>query len=61
MSTETDYKVAQSGEDAFTIVKTLLDAPDAFVSGSILGEKLGISRPAIHGKLEKLREHGFEI
>ena len=54
-------KEAQSTEDAFTILKALLDAPDDFVSGSLLAEQLGVSRPAIHGKLEKLREQGFEI
>ena len=59
MSTETDYKEAQSTEDEFTILKALLDAPDDFVSGSLLAEQLGVSRPAIHGKLEKLRENVF--
>lgn len=61
MSSDTDYKQVTSTEDEFTILKALLDAPDAFVSGSVLGEQLGISRPAIHGKLEKLREQGFEV
>jgi BirA family biotin operon repressor/biotin-[acetyl-CoA-carboxylase] ligase len=61
MSTDTDYKETQSTEDEFTILKALLDAPDDFVSGSLLAEQLGVSRPAIHGKLEKLREKGFEI
>ena len=61
MTTDTDYKEAQSTEDEFTILKALLDAADDFVSGSLLAEQLGVSRPAIHGKLEKLREQGFEF
>jgi BirA family biotin operon repressor/biotin-[acetyl-CoA-carboxylase] ligase len=59
MSTDTDYKESKSTEDEFVILKALLDARDEFVSGSLLAEQLGISRPAIHGKLEKLRDQGF--
>lgn len=47
--------------DSVVILKALLEAGEAFVSGSVLAEQLGVSRPAIHGKLEKLREEGFEI
>jgi BirA family biotin operon repressor/biotin-[acetyl-CoA-carboxylase] ligase len=61
MSTDTDYKEVTSTEDEFTILKALLDASNDFVSGSVLGEQLGVSRPAIHGKLEKLRDQGFEV
>ena len=58
---DTEYRQIQSNEDVSTILRALLDAPDAFVSGSLLAEQLGMSRPAIHGKLEKLRDQGFEI
>jgi BirA family biotin operon repressor/biotin-[acetyl-CoA-carboxylase] ligase len=61
MITETEYKQVPCVEDEYAILKTLLDAPDEFISGSLLAEQLGVSRPAIHGKLEKLREQGFEI
>ena len=59
MSTDTDYKESKSTEAEFVILKALLDAPDEFVSGSLLAAQLDISRPAIHGKLEKLRNQGF--
>lgn len=58
---ESEYRRAEPNDDALTILKALLDTPDAFVSGSLLAEQLGVSRPAIHGKLEKLREQGFEV
>ncbi|CAA6676386.1 MULTISPECIES: biotin--[acetyl-CoA-carboxylase] ligase [unclassified Lentimonas] len=61
MSNDTDYKEAKSTEDEFTILKALLDAPEDYVSGSLLAEQLGVSRPAIHGKLEKLREKNFDV
>lgn len=47
--------------DALIIIRELLGAEDAFVSGSLLAEKIGVSRPAIHGKLEKLKESGFKV
>jgi len=59
MTTETEYNQVSCSEDEFVILKALLDASGEFVSGSLLAEQLGISRPAIHGKLEKLREQGF--
>ena len=61
MTTETEYNQVPCTEDEFVILKALLDAPDDFVSGSLLAKQLGVSRPAIHGKLEKLREKGFEF
>jgi BirA family biotin operon repressor/biotin-[acetyl-CoA-carboxylase] ligase len=61
MNMSTDYKTVTSTDDEYLILSVLLDSPDEFVSGSRLGEQLGISRPAIHGKLEKLRDQGFEI
>jgi BirA family biotin operon repressor/biotin-[acetyl-CoA-carboxylase] ligase len=56
-----EYRQMPPNGDALTILTALLDAPDAFVSGSLLAEQLGMSRPAIHGKLDKLREQGFEV
>ncbi|MEN8862770.1 MAG: biotin--[acetyl-CoA-carboxylase] ligase [Lentimonas sp.] len=61
MSTDTEYRQIETTEDEYAILNALLSAGDSFVSGSLLGEQLGISRPAIHGKLEKLRQKGFEI
>jgi len=61
MHTVNTYRQVESSEDEYIILKALLDAPDAFISGSVLAEQLGISRPAIWGKLEKLREKGFEF
>lgn len=58
---DTEYRQVLSNGDTQTILSALLDAPDTFVSGSLLADRLGVSRPAIHGKLAKLREQGFEI
>jgi BirA family biotin operon repressor/biotin-[acetyl-CoA-carboxylase] ligase len=58
---DSDYSEASCSEDECLILQSLLDAPDAFVSGSRLAEQLGISRPAVWAKLEKLREQGFEF
>lgn len=58
---DTEYRQIESNEDALTILRALLVEPDLFVSGSLLAEQLGMSRPAIHGKLDKLREQGFEF
>lgn len=55
----TEYRQVEVNDDALTILKALLAEPKAFVSGSILAEQLGVSRPAIHAKLGKLREQGF--
>lgn len=61
MSTDTEYRQVEATEAECLILKALLNAGKSFVSGSLLGEQLGISRPAIHGKLEKLRDKGFKI
>ena len=58
---DTEYRQIIPRDDTKIILSALLDAQDTFVSGSLLAEQLGVSRPAIHGKLEKLREQGFEI
>ncbi len=42
-----------------TILKTLLQAGDAFVSGSGLAKDLGMSRVGVWSRLEKMREAGF--
>jgi BirA family biotin operon repressor/biotin-[acetyl-CoA-carboxylase] ligase len=61
MNSDNQYKLVECGEDEYVILKALLNAPEAFVSGSVLAEQLGVSRPAVWGKLEKLRERGFEV
>lgn len=48
-------------KDSVLILKAMLEAGEAFVSGSLLAKQLGVSRPAIHGKLEKLRQEGFQV
>ena len=58
---DNEYRQIIASFSTQTILSALLDAPYAFVSGSLLAEQLGVSRPAIHGKLKKLREQGFEI
>ncbi len=59
--TDIEYRQVAVNEDEFIILKTLLDAQDQFTSDSGLAERLGISRHAVWGKLEKLRKHGFEF
>lgn len=61
MSTETEFKQVTANEDAYIILAALLEADGDFVSGSRLAEMLHVSRPAVWGKLEKLREFGFEV
>jgi len=51
----------EADRDSVVILKALQEANGAFVSGSLLAEQIGVSRPAIHGKLDKLREEGFEV
>jgi len=58
---DSEYRQIPPNEDALTILRALLAEPGAFVSGSRLAERLDMSRPAIHGKLEKLRDQGFEV
>ena len=61
MPEDSEYRQIRPSDDALTILRALLHAPNAFVSGSLLADELGMSRPAIHGKLEKLREQGFAV
>lgn len=56
---DSPYRQARAPEGEFRILKALLDAGDAFVSGTFLAKQLGISRPAVWSRLEKLREKGF--
>lgn len=58
---QSDYKQVKHTEDEFTIIKALLDANGDYVSGNDLGKILQISRPAIWGKLEKLKKAGFNF
>jgi len=43
------------------ILKELLQNRDSFISGSQLGERLGISRVAIWKHIEALKEEGYDI
>jgi len=61
MNLEIEYRQVEADKGAFTILSTLLKAAGTFVSGSVLASKLGISRPAVWAKLEKLRGQGFEF
>ncbi len=44
-----------------TILRTLLAAEEDFVSGNDLAEALGMSRVSVWGRMEKMREYGFEF
>ena len=66
-----DYKLIASSPDAVAILSKLLNNPDNFTSGSELSSILGVSRPAVWGKLENygiraskveaLRNRGYRI
>ena len=58
---EIEYNEKLLADDELIIVRALLSSGGEFVSGSVLADQLGVSRPAIHGKLEKLRSAGFEV
>lgn len=58
---DVEYRRISVPEDTLTILRALLSDPEAFVSGSVLARQLGVSRPAVHGKLDKLRAEGFEV
>ncbi len=55
------YTPRAVNEDSVRILQALLESGEAFVSGSLLAQQLGVSRPAVHGKLDKLRAEGFEV
>jgi len=58
---DTQYRQIPVGDDELLIIRRLLDAEGDFVSGSDLAKVLNVSRPAIWGKLEKLRDQGFDF
>lgn len=43
------------------LLRSFLQAGDSFVSGSLLAERLGISRVGVWARLEKLKAEGFEF
>ena len=55
------YKLSPGNDQTLAIINTLRSKEDCFVSGSSLAKLLSISRPAIHGKINKLRDDGFLI
>jgi BirA family biotin operon repressor/biotin-[acetyl-CoA-carboxylase] ligase len=61
MATDKAFRRVAPGHDDCRLLRALLKTPGAFVSGSQLAEELGVSRPAVWGKLKKLKEAGFEI
>ena len=50
-----------SDDHSLTILKALLHAEDGFVSGNALAEQLGVSRVSVWGRMEQLRNQGFEF
>ena len=46
--------------DTLTL-KALLEGAPEFVSGNSLAKELGVTRVAVWARMEKMREHGFEI
>jgi BirA family biotin operon repressor/biotin-[acetyl-CoA-carboxylase] ligase len=58
---QSEYRCLKPKPDDYEVLRSLLTAGDEFVSGSELAEKVGLSRPAVWGKIKKLEESGFEI
>ena len=56
-----EYRRLSAQPDEHQLLRSLIDAGDAFVSGSDLAKMIGLSRPAVWGKIKKLEESGFEI
>lgn len=50
-----------SDRNSLIILKALLNAEDGFVSGSALADQLGVSRVSVWGRMEQLRNQGFEF
>jgi len=59
MTDDAEYRLESADPGARTLVAAFLDAGDSFISGSMLARQLGVSRPAIHAKLEKLKARGY--
>ena len=55
------YRLSPGNDQTLAIINALRSKEDCFVSGSSLAKLLSISRPAIHGKINKLRDDGFVI
>ena len=55
------YKLSPGNDQALVIINALRSEAGSFISGSSLAKLLGLSRPAIHGKINKLRDEGFVI
>lgn len=53
--------MSQPDDQALAIISELRSKVDGFVSGSSLAKLLCISRPAVHRKINKLRNGGFII
>lgn len=61
MPTDTEYRLVEPAQDDIRIIQALINARGDYVSGSMMAKELGISRPAVWGKLEKLRDQGFDF
>lgn len=61
MAENNTYRQIECDEDVYTLLKALLDAQGAFVSGAELAAQLKVSRPTIGAKLEKLKATGFDF
>lgn len=48
-------------DKATKIIRALLQSPKGFVTGSAMARELSVSRVAIWGVMEKLREEGYEF
>ena len=55
------YKLSPGNDQGLAIINALRSESGSFVSGSSLAKLLGLSRPAIHGKINKFRDEGFVI
>ncbi len=60
-SPQNEYRRLSATPDKYQLLRSLMNAGDAFVSGSDLAIMMGLSRPAVWGKIKKLKESGFEI
>jgi len=56
-----NYRMERATPDETALVAALAEAGDAFVSGNDLARQLGVSRPAIKAKLDKLRTKGYAL
>lgn len=55
-----EYEEATCPDDEYAVLRALVDAgPSTFVSGSVLAEELGVSRPTAWAKIRRLTNQGF--